>query len=233
MRPRFLYKNERKESWWFHYLRYMTWFNYRYWWVLLGLFIATLIWYFCFCNCSEVVRCENIRDYNLEDCCACKTKIDTVKKDTLNVKAIDCPNREFVFEVCNSNRAVDDNFDVYLNEQKIGTLNLNKDEYIGAVFIASTNTNLKLKNKVSQCELIDITYNYFPPGLLNKGKNIIKLVNVKNNRNHNRGSILLKNYFRNGDILENPCSIKELSYEMRSGDDKIIEFIYDKCCANE
>lgn len=82
-RPRFPYKNERKESWWFHWIRYMTWFSFRYWWVVLGLFFLTLFVFFCWCNCWKKSDCVwNARSISVDGCCECNA---TPLQDTANI----------------------------------------------------------------------------------------------------------------------------------------------------
>ena len=48
-----------------------------------------------------------------------------------------CPNTVTVFQVCNENSERDDNFNVFLNGNLIGNLDLNQNAQVGSIFIAA------------------------------------------------------------------------------------------------
>jgi len=56
----------------------------------------------------------------------------------------ECLDRRVVFQICNSNSVIDDNFDIYLNGVYIGAVDLNFNAQVGSVFIADTNTAVAL-----------------------------------------------------------------------------------------
>jgi hypothetical protein len=61
----------------------MTWFSFRYWWVVLGLFFLTLFVFFCWCNCWKKSDCVwNARSISVDGCCECNA---TPLQDTANI----------------------------------------------------------------------------------------------------------------------------------------------------
>ena len=223
-------KTNRKEKFWFHHIRGINYFCYRYWWlVLLGFLIYLFFWYrLCYskpnfvCNGGQTFNEQlQVISNHLDSCCACKPKIP---------ERPSCPDRLLVFQVCNSNSARDDNFDIYLNGNKIGNLELNTNDQVGSVFIASKNRNVSITKPDFICPMSKMKIYFFDPSLLTYGKNIIEMKNVQSNNNGNRGDIEVRNYLLQGDFLISPCKVKNLAYEGDTGENFKIEFDYTKCC---
>jgi len=141
-----------------------------------------------------------------------------------------CPSRVLVFQICNSNAAKDDNFNVYLNDGLIGNVDLNYDTQIGSVFIASLDTPALIDGDFI-CPPENMIAHYFDPALV-QSSNVIKMVNTQNNENGNQGSIGIRNYLKNedGDLIE-PCFIADLNYAGGSGESFESSFEYSDCCA--
>jgi hypothetical protein len=144
-----------------------------------------------------------------------------------------CPDREIVFQVCNSNRAKDDDFQVYLNDIPIGYLNLGFDDQVGSVFIASKNRNLKVKEPDFVCPLSKMKVYYFDPDIVKYGTNVIVLKNIKRNNNGNKGTISIRNYKVSGEELIAPCRIADLNYQGKDGKSFSTNFYLTECCEKE
>tara|TARA_R100000935_G_scaffold27742_3_gene47984 strand:+ start:4020 stop:8858 length:4839 start_codon:yes stop_codon:yes gene_type:complete len=151
-------------------------------------------------------------------CCDCGTDAPT------------CPDRTLVFQVCNSNSAKDDNFDVYLNNNYIGALDLNSNTQAGSVFIASNNASSTIVTSDFVCPLnLMVTYR-FNPNFVVGGANTLELRNTQSNNNGNFGSIGLRNYLTTGNNLTSPCVVTDLVYSGSTGQSFNISFNYTECC---
>lgn len=206
----------------------MSWFSYRYWWFVWIMFTLILLLFlvYCprdsaFCNTDELTSRIAEIDNNLDSCCTCSS---------LGSKAIDCPDRELVFQVCNSNQAIDDNFRVFLNGVEIGLLDLNSNDLVGSVFIASKDHSVKISDADFVCPLDKIKAFYFDPSIVRFGNNTIEMKNIQNNGNNNEGTIGIRNYLLKNSELISPCFVQDISYNMSSGEDFTISFNYTKCC---
>jgi hypothetical protein len=218
------------QPWWMRGIRAMSYFSFRYWWFIWLLFILFIFLFLYLCNniCSKQVCnqkgyfVERMKVMNslLYDCCDC-AELE---------KAVDCPDRELVFQVCNSNMAIDDNFDVFLNEQYIGKLDLSVNEDVGSVFIASLNPDLVISEPDFSCPLSKMRLFRFSPDIVRFGENKLEMKNTRNNGNNNEGSIEIRNYLKKGSGLIDPCKVTDLEYSMGSGSDFVIIFNYTKCC---
>lgn len=224
-------KVNRKEKFWYHHIRKINYFSYKYWWLLLGLFILyILLWYF-FCFRTPLYRCNQQQlDKNLtsisthlDSCCSCN-------KSIVGIPPPICPDRMLVFQVCNSNRAIDDDFDVYLNGVMIGELNLNSNDQVGSLFIASLDKNIAVYEPDFVCPLNKMEVFYFDPGIIRYGENTITMKNVKKNNNNNEGTIEIRNYLLQGNNLISPCKVRNLEYTGRTGAGFTKKFNYTKCC---
>jgi hypothetical protein len=218
------------QPWWMRLIRSISWFSYRYWWFVWMLFVLAIMFFFYRCSKNnDRTICYSKNDFNqrfktidslLYDCCDCTT----------SEKAIDCPDRELVFQVCNSNKAIDDNFDVFLNDQFIGQLDLSVNDNVGAVFIASLDPDLIITDPDFSCPISKMKVYRFDPEIVRFGENILVMKNTKNNRNNNEGSIEIRNYLRQGINLVEPCKVTDLGYMMASGADFRVIFNYTRCC---
>lgn len=132
-----------------------------------------------------------------------------------------------VFQICNSNAAKDDNFDIYLNGTYIGHVDLNQHAEIGSVFLATSKEDYVVIPDFI-CELVAMQPYYFNYGLLLNGTNTIFMDNVQNNGNNNLGSIGIRIYDISitGDSLVNPRVVADPAFIGDSGVDFTIEFEY-------
>ena len=145
-----------------------------------------------------------------------------------------CPDRALVFQICNSNSVTDDNFEIYLNDNYIGFLDLEENRVQnGSVFIATTNENLSLVSADFVCPLTLMQTYRFNPSFLNYGENKLEMRNVQDNGFGNLGTIGVRNYIIDGDTLSNPCSVTNLSYGPPRGQSQTIYFDYTACCPED
>ncbi len=141
-----------------------------------------------------------------------------------------CPDRRVVFQICNSNSAIDDNFDIYLNDVYIGAVDLSQNAQVGSVFIADLNTAIEVTEPDFVCPLAGMVVYHFSPGIL-QSSNVLEMRNTQNNNNGNFGSIGIRNYLLDGTDLISPCVITNLEYSGSSGASFTFNFDYTECCA--
>ena len=160
------------------------------------------------------------------------TGVPTTTTTTTNGPAPSCPDRRVVFQICNSNSAVDDNFDIYLNGTYIGAVDLNASAQVGSVFIADSDPLVVLGSSDFVCPLTLMVTYHFPSSLL-LASNVLEMRNTQNNGNGNVGSIGVRNYSLSGTTLSNPCVITNLGYSGASGASFTFNFNYTTCCAGD
>ena len=147
----------------------------------------------------------------------------------------DCPNRRVVFQICNENSAIDDNFDIFLNGTFIGAVDLNSNAQVGSVFIADTNPSLTISASDFACPLGGMVQYNFAPSLL-LPSNTIQMINTQSNGNGNAGTIGIRNYNIVTDsttgqqTLADPCVIADLNYSPANGQNWTVTFDYTACC---
>lgn len=144
-----------------------------------------------------------------------------------------CPDRSLVFQVCNSNSAKDDNFDVYLNNNYIGFLDLSANAQVGSIFIATTNASADLVSGDFVCPLSLMETYRFNPSFVVYGTNTLELRNAQNNGNGNYGTIGIRNYLVDGNDLSSPCVVANLEYSGDSGQSFTLTFDYTACCPTD
>ena len=136
----------------------------------------------------------------------------------------------FVMQVCNSNAARDDNFDVDLNGTNIGSLDLSKNAQVGGVFIGSTDTSLTISPTGAGfvCPLSLMQVQYFDPSILLNGTNSIFMRNIQNNGNGNFGTIEIRHYAIGSDgvTLSEAGTITDVTFFGGSGADIFRTFSY-------
>ena len=142
----------------------------------------------------------------------------------------DCPTEALVFQICNSNAQIDDNFDIVLNGVTIGSVDLNQNAQVGSVFVAS-NDPLIITQPDFPCPLGSMQLFFFDPALLSV-TNTLDMINTQNNGNDNFGTIGIRNYTIVGNSLENPCLVRDLEFNGLSGEDFNFTFAYTECCSN-
>jgi hypothetical protein len=142
----------------------------------------------------------------------------------------ECTDRRVVFQICNSNSMLDDNFDIYLNDTYIGAVDLSTNAQVGSVFIADTNTAVELGSSDFVCPLSGMVTYHFNPSIL-LASNVLEMRNTQNNGNGNFGQIGVRNYSISGTTLSSPCVITDLEYSGPSGDSFTFNFNYTQCCA--
>tara|TARA_B100001778_G_scaffold217232_1_gene179958 strand:- start:11834 stop:12496 length:663 start_codon:yes stop_codon:yes gene_type:complete len=140
-----------------------------------------------------------------------------------------CPDRTLVFQICNENSLLDDNFDIYLNGVNIGAVDLSQNAQVGSVFIA-TLTPMIITQPDFVCPLNNMTIYNFDPQLLSN-RNTIEMKNTKNNGNGNQGTIQVRNYKNGAGIsLIEPCTVTDFTFSGASGLDFSFQFFYSECC---
>lgn len=145
-----------------------------------------------------------------------------------------CPDRALVLQICNSNSVTDDNFEIYLNDNYIGFLDLEENRVQnGSIFIATTNENLSLVSADFVCPLTLMETYRFNPSFLTYGENKLEMRNVKDNGYGNLGTIGIRNYEINGDELSNPCVVSNVSYNPPRGQSQTLYFDYTACCPED
>jgi len=144
-----------------------------------------------------------------------------------------CPDRSLVFQVCNENSLKDDNFDIYLNNNYIGYLDLSQNAQVGGIFIATTNENANVVSGDFACPLGLMGTYRFDPSFLVYGTNILEMRNAQNNGNNNYGTIGIRNYLVNGSFLSSPCVVGNLEYSGPSGASFTLSFEYTACCPED
>jgi hypothetical protein len=225
--------NAIRRKWWFKWIRSANLFSFKYWWFIWILFLLLIFLIFYCCLRSQFVRTTS--DTNLEiihrlngqidSCCDCREVVESVTEE-----AIDCPDRDLVFQICNENSARDDNFEVFLNDISIGVIDLNSNDQVGSVFIASFDNNIKLGEADFPCPLRNMKLHYFSPSTIKYGENKLVLKNIQNNNNENRGSIGIRNYLNVENVLKDPCVVGDLTFMCKSGESFEVTFNYTKCC---
>lgn len=145
-----------------------------------------------------------------------------------------CTDKVLVIQICNENAVIDDNFDVLLNNTKIGEVDLSQDARIGSFFIGSTDTNINITGLEDGflCSISDMVIYRFDPSLLYEGTNTLFMKNTQLNNSGNAGSIGIRNYKLTGNNLSDPCDIQDLTYAGPNGVNFVKEFAFNTCCAN-
>jgi hypothetical protein len=142
-----------------------------------------------------------------------------------------CPDRALVFQVCNENSAKDDNFNIYLNDNFIGYLDLSQNAQVGGIFIATTNANANVTSGDFACPLELMVTNRFDPSFLVYGTNILEMRNAQLNNNGNMGTISVRNYLIDGDDLSSPCVVADMTFGgAPTGTSFTLSFDYIACC---
>jgi hypothetical protein len=136
----------------------------------------------------------------------------------------------FVMQVCNSNSAKDDNFDVFLNDNYIGALDLSTNAQVGGVFIGSTDEDLTISPSGAGfvCPLDLMSSSYFDPSYLVAGTNNIYMKNTQRNNNGNFGKLELRHYEigADGSTLTEVEDIADLTFGGATGADMFLTFNY-------
>jgi len=88
-------KVHRKEKWWFHFIRGVNLFAFRFWWLVLLLFIFGLLSFTKFCKYQEDLRIEQIAEVSssineaiagISNCCSCAPPENTIPCDTRSLE---------------------------------------------------------------------------------------------------------------------------------------------------
>jgi hypothetical protein len=140
-----------------------------------------------------------------------------------------CQDKVLVFQICNSNSALDDNFDVYLNNAYIGALDLSIDDQAGSIFIADLDPSLTVTTPDFVCPLNLMQVYRFNPSIV-LGTNILEMRNTQMNGNGNYGVVGVRNYELSGTDLINPCVVADFEYDGPDGANFTFTFDYTTCC---
>lgn len=143
-----------------------------------------------------------------------------------------CPDKTLVFQICNANSLVNDNFDIYLNGINIGAVDLSQTAQVGSTLIADIGPKA-ITEPDFVCPLNSMTIYYFDPQLISN-RNTIEMKNTQNNGNGNQGTIQIRNYKNGTGIsLIEPCVVTDFNFSGASGLDFSFDFFYSECCPNE
>lgn len=138
-----------------------------------------------------------------------------------------CADKVLVIQVCNSNAAKDDNFDVILNGVNIGSLILDTDAQVGSVFIAGDGD---IVGADFACPIDNMVVYRFSSTLLRIGTNTLRMENIAISNNGNFGSIGIRSYTKNGTSLFDPITIDNLTYSGGDGESFDFTFKLDRLC---
>jgi hypothetical protein len=124
-----------------------------------------------------------------------------------------CTNEIIVFQICNSNSAKDDNYDVYFNGIYIGNVDLNSNSQVGSVFIGNTDPTYSLSDSNSDfpCGMVNMDVFKFEEGLV-ASSNEIKMVRTQLNNNFNYGTFGVRSYVPVSGNLTNPYVIADFDW---------------------
>lgn len=139
-----------------------------------------------------------------------------------------CPGKVIVFQICNENSVIDDNFNIVINGTLLGLLDLNANAQVGAVFIGSTDPTLVITQPDFPCPLALMDVYRFDDALLNIGANTLDMINVQMNGFGNFGTVGIRAYDLVGFELVNPVVIQDLTYS--GGDGESFSFGFDFAC---
>ena len=158
------------------------------------------------------------------------TDADQVAIDPCVTPVPTCVDRRVAIQICNSNGATDDNFDIYLNNVYIGAVDLNSDSQIGSVFIADLDPTVEITSADFACPLSGMVTYHFNPNIL-QTSNVLEMRNTQDNGAGNLGSVGIRNYLLTGTDLSTPCVIADLQYGYApSGTSFTLNFEYTECC---
>lgn len=135
-----------------------------------------------------------------------------------------CPGKIVVFQICNENSAIDDNFNIYLNSNLLGLLDLNENAQIGAVFIGSTDPLLTITEPDFSCPMEGMDIYRFDDSIIEIGINTLEMINVETHDNGNLGTVGVRLYDLVGNNLVNPITIADLEYGGDTGESFTFEF---------
>jgi len=154
-------------------------------------------------------------DFTIQATDACGNKVTklftiVVKDKPAEPPPADCPGRVTVVQICNSNFARDDNFDIVLNGTKIGDVDLGHDAQVGSLFIAHGNAVVTTGD--FDCPVSAMVVHRFDPAIAYLGANSLNMNNIRNNGNSNYGVVQIRSYRLTGSTLDDPQVITNLTY---------------------
>ena len=144
-----------------------------------------------------------------------------------------CPDRALVFQVCNQNSIPDDNFDIYLNNNFLGYLDLSQNAQVGGIFIATNNPSANVVSGDFACPLDLMVTNRFDPSYLVYGENILEMRSAGLNNRGNKGTVSVRNYLVDGNNLSSPCVVADMNFQGSTGESFVLSFNYTACCPTD
>jgi hypothetical protein len=137
-------------------------------------------------------------------------------------------SKVIVIQIADENGAHDDNFDIILNDTKIGYADLHEDIKNGSLLIASLDETLTFSSGDYPVPLENMVKYFFDPALLKTGDNKLTMKNAQNNNNGNAGILGIRSYDLDPDkTLSSPSKIVDLPYSGASGTSFDFTFKYD------
>jgi hypothetical protein len=147
---------------------------------------------------------------------------------TNDLVALPKSSKVVVIQIADENGAHDDNFDIILNDTKIGYADLHEDLFNGSLLIASLDETLTFSSGDYPVPLENMVKYFFDPALLKTGDNKLTMKNAQNNNNGNAGILGIRSYDLDPDkTLSSPSKIVDLPYSGASGTSFDFTFKYD------
>lgn len=173
--------------------------------------------------------CGGIQEKQLTCGCSCgEQSCETCGWECFDHTNI-CPSTPptFVFQICNSNGLIDDNFEVILNGTPIGELIFTSSTISGSIFIGDATSGATFNSYPFDCPINSgMTIYYFNPNLLNVGSNEILMSNIQNNENGNVGIINGFTFKNINSVLFSPNEILNDVFSGSSGSNFLFDFDY-------
>ena len=161
----------------------------------------------CGCNCNEL------------PCQTCGWECQKHICGTIQTKVLS-------FNICNSNEQKDDNFDVYFNNNFVGTIEFSANSQTNYTFIGTSYTGgILLSGNPFTCSATTEVIK-FSEKIVRDGQNLISLKNIKNNNEGNYGLIEVKEFIITGDTLIYPTNVSNFIYSGISGQNFNFYFNY-------
>ena len=141
--------------------------------------------------------------------------------------AVDIGDSVLVIQICNSNFAKDDNFNIFLNNVYIGFVDLNFNDYSGSLFQGTAKTDYIIDGDFD-CPIIDMVDYFFNSSVLIEGQNQIIMKNTEAHKNGNHGSIGVRHYKISAtkDSLINPRAVADMIFKIPNGENDTLYFTY-------
>jgi hypothetical protein len=137
------------------------------------------------------------------------------------------PKRVLAIYICNENGVTDDNFDIKVNGNTIGSVNLEPNAQKSYVFAEAELPIYKQEDAGFTCPFGDTTVSKMS-GSLRIGENTIEMKNTQLNNAGNLGKIGVLSYFIYNKTLRSPITLYLNEYKGENGEDFTFTFTLSK-----